>query len=339
MAAVRRIFWTLACAAVLCACSSPQDSDPPAPGPDGTAGSTSDPDAGAEDSAVDAAEDIDTTPAPLRLVTWNTKRFYDDVSGNCENCYMGETVERSSDYRSKLAIVAGALARLEGDVVMLQEVENKKVLNDLADHGQLASLGYSVRDLIVGNDPVGLNIGVLSRVPIDKLVTHKDDRFTVLEAPEKIYKYARDALEVHLRLRGEHVVIIGVHFKSRTNDEPDRRLAEAQHTRGIADKLLAANADTRVLIAGDYNDEPGSDAYLAVRNGLHGPAFINAAESLPVDQRYTYEYGNDRQMIDNIMASPNADDRRIRESVTILHDSSLRAASDHHPVAASYMVP
>lgn len=279
-----------------------------------------------------------TTPGPMRVVSWNCWNFFDDKLGNCGDYCPFEEKLSTSAYQAKIAGIAKGLKELDGDVVLLQEVENMEVLDALVAHPDMAGMGYQTRELIPGNDPRGINIAFLSRAPVEQYISHKDDKFTRIDNPAFVYQFARDAVEIHMTYRGHKVGIVGVHFKARINDEdPDRRVAEAQQARAIADAMLAADPETYVYIAGDFNDTPGTDTYLAVRDGANGPAFEHALTSIPTEDRYSYQYGSSNQLLDHLLASPNLGARLDADSATIIHDDSLE--SDHAPIAATYTVP
>ncbi len=276
-------------------------------------------------------------PGPLRIVSWNTWNFFDTIKGNCQDCPYEQTLS-ASEYQSKVAGVADGLAQLDGDVVVLQEVENDAVIDDIASSAALAGHGYTVHQLLRGNDPRGVNIGVMSRYPIDAYISHKGDIFTRLDAPATVYHYTRDVAEIHMTWGSNHVVILGVHFKSKASpDDPDRRVAEAQHTRQIADAILAQDPSARLFIVGDFNDTPGTDTYAAVRDGQSGPTWENAMAAVPSADRWSYEYNSQKQLIDQLFASPTVAGTLDPTSAKILHDSSL--ASDHAPIAATFVIP
>lgn len=318
-----RPFFAVACLAALTLSSCASDS------------TSEDNDAGTNQDA--ANEPMPTTPGPMRVVSWNTLNFYDDKPGTCGGCAFEEVLSKS-EYETKVAGIAKGLAELDGDVVLLQEVENKDVLAALVQHPLLKDKGYTTRELVVGNDPRGINIALLSRAPVDAFISHKDDKFTRIDDPAYVYQFARDAVEIHMTYRGKHVGIVAVHFKARINDEdPNRRVAEAQHARAIADDIMVQDPEAYVFVIGDFNDTPGTDTYTSVRDGTNGVTFVHAMASLPSEEQYSYQYGADKQLLDHILANPKANARLNPDTAVILHDDSL--ASDHSPLAATYTVP
>lgn len=318
-------------ALLLGGCAS--DADPNDSGAAGTSGS------GGTTADV-VHEPMPTTPGPMRVVTWNCFNFFDDRLGNCPGYCPYEERLTTSEYNAKIAGIAKGLRELDGDVVFLQEVENQEVLEALVAHPDLADMGYHTRKLEPGNDPRGINVAMLSRAPVDAYISHKDDKFTRIDDPAYIYQFARDAIEIRMTYRGHPVGIVSVHFKARINDDdPNRRVAEAQQARAIADKLLAENPEMYVFVVGDFNDTPGTDTYQAVRDGPNADSvpFEHAMASIPTEDRYSYVYGSQKQLIDHLLASPKTAARIDPNTATILHDDSL--PSDHHPLAATYTVP
>lgn len=280
-----------------------------------------------EQGPPDAAE-----PVAFRLADYNVHDFFDDVQNGTE------TVSSTADYQAKLAKVGASIARLAADVVVLAEVENAHVLDDLAA-GPLASAGYATRVLLPGNDQRGIQIGVLSKVPFDKVVSHVRDTFSSSAEPTVVHGYSRDCVELHLRVGGQHLALLGVHFRSKAQpDEPDKRLAEAEHTRAIADAISASDPTALVAILGDYNDEPGSPPLLAIAGKSPGAYADVAAEVTPASDAYTYVYQGARQLIDHQFASPRLAAMLDASSVTIPHDRASSDASDHSPIAATYEI-
>jgi hypothetical protein len=152
---------------------------------------------------------------------------------------------------------------MDPDVAILPEVENVAILDEI----NTKQLGGAYKTAVpLTNDFRGLDIGILSKVPIDKIVSHTEDSFERLDlAGGKTYTYSRDAVEVHLTVGSRQVILLGVHYRSKGDgnvetDDKDKRAAEAQHTREIADNLAKADPSAAIVILGDFNDLPGSDA-------------------------------------------------------------------------------
>jgi endonuclease/exonuclease/phosphatase family metal-dependent hydrolase len=266
------------------------------------------------------------SPTAVRIATFNAHDLFDDQQDGTE-----VVVDRAI-YAGHMQAVGQVLDLLDSDIVVLQEVENMRVLETLAA-GEAASLGYVQAVLVPGNDPRGINIGVLSRLPFDSVLSHKSD---VFPGADGTHSYARDCLELHRTVGNRDLVLLAVHLKSKAvPDDPDKRLAEARHTRIIADSIAAGDPSSAILILGDMNDIPGSPPLLAIE----GPApasYTDAASSLP--GAWTYDYGETPELIDHQMTNPVLRPMLDPGSIAIPHGDTVRRASDHAPLAATYVL-
>ncbi|APR87667.1 Endonuclease/exonuclease/phosphatase [Minicystis rosea] len=274
-------------------------------------------------------------PQRLSIMDWNVRNYFDTTQDGAD-----EGVLSAADYNEKRAGIGAVIGSLAPDIVMLAEVENKFVLDDL--NASVLGNAYVDTEIFDGNDPRGINVGMLSKVKPDKVVSHKDDAFTRNGTNGPSYHYARDCLEVHFTFNGRHMVVLGVHFKAKASpDDPDKRLAEAQHTRAIADAIMAEDPGAGVIILGDFNDTPGSPPVAAVA-GAAPALFTDAADVVPTANRYSYEFNGTLELIDHQMANPLAAAMLDPATVVIKHgkaiDDGSKAGSDHSPIFAVYQV-
>jgi energy-coupling factor transporter ATP-binding protein EcfA2 len=190
----------------------------------------------------------------LRIANWNVHNFFDDKKDSTED------VVSQGEYEAHVSDVGTVLAAEDPDIVVFAEVENTRVLDAI---GEKMGGGYTAT-LLEGNDPRLVHIGVLSRVPLTDVVSHKDDEFAQIGEQAPLYTYVRDCLEVHLTFAGKEIVLLGVHFRSKGQpdanppvpDDANRRAAEAEHTRQIANTLTAADPALGLVVLGDFNDLP-----------------------------------------------------------------------------------
>lgn len=274
---------------------------------------------------------------PLTIVDWNTHNFFDSKKNPATP---SETVVSAADYAKKVSTIGAALKALNGDIVVLAEVENLAILDDL----NKTALGsaYAQTILIEGNDTRGIDIGVLSKIAPDSVVSHKDDVFVLKGTNGPQYHFSRDVLEVHFTFNKRALIILGVHYKSKgPPDDKDKRTAEAQHTRKIADDLHALQPDAAILVTGDFNDTPGSAPCNAVV-GAAPQLFVDSADSVASAERYSYDYMGKLELIDHQMANPTLHAMLDPTKVVLTHannvDDGSKYASDHSPMTATYLV-
>ena len=267
---------------------------------------------------------------PLTIVNRNVHNLINEVEDDTK----AKFEQTDADYDEHRKAVGKVLAQLDADVVLLQEVEHAKVLDELNDE---LDGRYPHRSLIDANDPRGIDNAVLSKIPFDKVVSHQGDFFTKAGTKDPKYIFARDCVEVHLTFNGRAIALLNVHFKSKENDNPDKRLAEAQHARKLADDITASAPDTGIVILGDFNDLPGSSPYTAVV-GSQPNEYSNAAVQVPSDDQWTFLYKGTKELVDQQMANPIMSAMLVPDSVRIIHSSDVDEASDHAPVLATYAV-
>lgn len=281
-------------------------------------------------------------PKPLKVLNWNLHNMFDTQD---DPAFADDFALTTAEYNEKLSQIGALLTELDPDIAILPEVESQAILDELnADH-----LGGAYTTAITEtNDFRGLDIGVLSKVPIVDLVSHKDDSFKRLDlVGGQLYKYSRDCVEIHVNYNGREVVLLGVHYRSKGNgmvetDDKDKRMAEAQHTRAIADDLAKADPGRAILILGDFNDVPGSPPVVWTLQGdpANDPKipFAAASDSLMDADKYTFVYNDVEELIDHQMASPLLAPMLDGTSVLVRHGDDVAAASDHFPMMATYQI-
>ena len=207
-------------------------------------------------------------------------------SYNCENMF--DTIDDStkqdeeftpdgayhyteSVYRQKLHNIATVIGQMGIDktpdgpaVVGLVEVENGTVLKDLTDQPEIKSRHYKIV-WFPTPDERGISTAML----------YNPKYFTILSAApvhvplEKLgqKRPTRDILHVSGILSGDTVHILVNHWPSKSGGEaasaPGRKLA-ASVDKKIIDSLLGVNANTKILLLGDLNDNPTSDGVINV---------------------------------------------------------------------------
>ncbi len=252
---------------------------------------------------------------------------------------------------------ARVIADVDADVICLIEVEDRNLLQKFHDDLLVKNFlkpagrpGYDHALLIDGNDPRGIDVSFLSRLPVISLRSH------IHESSEydgrRVKTFSRDCLEARIETPGGkplHLLIN--HFKSmgyspKTDPRSDRRrLGQA---RRVAE--LLAQHDLKndyVVVAGDLNSDPASPSMepLVKQGGLH-----NVNLELPADGRGTF--GTGKQQLDYLFVSDALKKhlravRLERRGVftktkwtpypTVKSDRTQ--ASDHSAVIAEFLLP
>ncbi|KUN77510.1 endonuclease/exonuclease/phosphatase family protein [Streptomyces griseoruber] len=151
------------------------------------------------------------------------------------------------------------VAEVNADILLTVEVEDRLTLdrfNRQVLGGALGKQPYPYSMLIDGNDPRGIDVGILSRHPITSIRSHI---FDLRPGGEPVF--SRDCVELELAVNGTPLWILGNHFKSkRGGGSAGAALRLAQGERVAQIYADALQRSPRVLIAGDLNDSPDSPA-------------------------------------------------------------------------------
>lgn len=276
-------------------------------------------------------------PGVLRLGHLNVRRYFDTTcdSGRCESGGFEEVVTEDA-FEARTTELAQGLSRLEADVITLAEVENQGCLDALQAKLKAAGFEYPVAHLADIGVAGSMNVGVLARGKLEGVTTHRKETPLTREDGSKT-QFTRELPEVHLTLGSNSVIAFAAHFRSKAEDDPGRRLAEAKATREILLAAATANTGAVVLLGGDLNDVPGSDTLEVLEEG---DALVRVAKDLPEAQQGTYTFGGQKQAIDHIYTTSSRATAYVAKSATVLRDgNSGFAGSDHAAIYADFNLP
>lgn len=251
-------------------------------------------------------------PDEVRVATWNVHDLFDSADRIVPPGELDD-VPTAEDVDAKLALLSAVLGRLDADVLLLQEVENRAVLERLA-----VAAGYAEARLVEGRDPRGIDVAVLSRLPISQYVSHLGEL-----GPDGRALFPRDCVEVHLSVAGGRLAVVGSHFSSALSDDGTRRGWQAARLREIADAIASGEPGALVLAGGDLND--GAES-VALEPLLADGAWIDAAPAGP-----TWIGATAARELDHLLVPRARADAVVRAEV--LSGADVSAASDHRPVA------
>ena len=272
------------------------------------------------------------------------------VSANGRDDWTGWFELKRSDVSWRAILNTGrVIAEVNPDILIGVELENRPTLqrfNDQVLHAEFKK-AYPHVMVIDGNDERGIDVGILSRYPLDGMRSHVDVQ------AEGTRVFSRDCPEYVVALpNGQQLVVIPNHFKSKRggNDEDAQARRVLQGTTAAA---IARNAQEHVspyvLVGGDLNDTPDSAAVQPLL--ADGWRDVMSHASYPADRPGTYATGTASNKIDYLIASPKLWDS-VKETGIERRGSyhpktwapfdtvtkSSEEASDHHMVWAVYDV-
>jgi endonuclease/exonuclease/phosphatase family metal-dependent hydrolase len=256
-----------------------------------------------------------------RLCTWNLHNFFDSI----DDPY-GDQVHKPEKVEKKLVDLSAALQAIQADVVAVQEVEKRSLLEKLAQRA-----GYRYAVLLPGNDSArGINVGLLSKLKVKGYASHRHDRLPYVEGAPLDTQFSRDCLEVHLRTP-EPVILLVNHFKSKVgkgkSSDSKRRAQALRVTRIVAD-LEHAYPGQALAVLGDMNDSLASwPLEPLAHSGLYDP-FVHLSPEL----RYTLKHRGQPAALDQILINRRLSRYWVQGSSQVGHDRLYKRCSDHYPM-------
>ena len=184
----------------------------------------------------------------LSLMTWNIHNLFDGFDNGFEyDEYLQSAGWSEEKYLGRINSVSAAIGRVEPlpDIIMLQEIESLKILEDLAVS---MSAGYSWSHF-ANNPGASLGVGILSRVPILEAKSH-----SITIGGETT---PRPVLETRVQAGEGEIVIFVCHWKSKLGGDSvteNVRKASARVILRRIRELWEREPQTGVIVAGDLNE-------------------------------------------------------------------------------------
>lgn len=268
----------------------------------------------------------------MTIATFNILNLFDSMDDPYHqderaNAKLWEDMER----------LAGHIHQIDADILVLEEVENRGYL-DQFNRALLADLGYRHVVLIEGNDKRGIDVAVLSRIPVGPVTSYRHLRFPDENGREMYFR--RDLLQVRIEPdKGRPFDVLAVHLKSQYGGERSDviRLGEARMLRRVVDGLLAEDSGARLIVCGDFNDEIGSPTLQTIL-GEGENKLASFFDDHPLAERITYNQEPYRSMVDFILASPAMAKSYEQGSYRIFPGSPAKTGSDHNAVVARFRI-
>ncbi len=306
--------------------------------------------------------DIPNSPDEFRVLSYNVENLFDaTLDGSEYPEYQTNWSERS--YHQRLKSLSKTLLDSSlryPDVIVLQEVENERVVGDLLS-GYLAKKGY--RSYAVASTPdSAISVGAISRHPIIHSAVHA-------------VPGGRNILEVVVETPIEEIVIFVLHAKSQIGEFEETEAIRIEGAKSVK-AAVGDYPNHALLVCGDFNQNPtavyesggvqtalvdvahpSSSAYARGGSLLItgdeaelGPGVLyNPYLSEPPPPLGSYSYGGSWQQYDQILLSSALFDRRKWEYESfeiirfeyLLHPDgtpkrwnlkTLNGYSDHLPV-------
>lgn len=168
-------------------------------------------------------------------------------------------------YKRKVQNMARVISEIGDDVskntpaiIGLAEVENRQVVEDIANDPALLSKDYGIAHFD-SPDARGIDVALLYRKELFVPVDISKHELKIYDDITRARVYTRDQLLVSGKLEGEMIHVIVNHWPSRRGGEArsrPKRLAAARLNKRIIDSLQAIDPYAKIFTMGDLNDDP-----------------------------------------------------------------------------------
>ncbi|PWG06075.1 endonuclease/exonuclease/phosphatase family protein [Polaribacter aquimarinus] len=208
---------------------------------------------------------------------YNLENLFDTINDVNKNDEASPIMELKSNkskvYWDKIDKLGSVIAQIGLEkantspaIIGVSEIENLNVLEDLVNSKHLATKNYGIIHYD-SPDKRGIDVALLYQKRYFKPIYHEVFNPNIYVNNIKIF--TRDQLLVSGYLDDELIHFIVNHWPSRRGGEkasrPNREKAAYQNTK-IIKQIREQNSDAKILIMGDFNDDPINSSFKKVLN-------------------------------------------------------------------------
>ena len=164
-----------------------------------------------------------------------------------------------------------------------------------------------------------------------------------IDPTNSAFANSRKPLAGQFAFQGQTLFVIANHFNSKGGDNPlfgrfqppvlsseAQRLNQAAVVKTFVGQLLAADAKAQLVVLGDLNDFEFSPPVSVLKSA----GLSTLVERLPANERYTYVYQGNSQVLDQVLVSSAANEHVVGYDVVHVNAEFAVQASDHDPGVA-----
>lgn len=254
----------------------------------------------------------------IRLVFYNTENFFDtfddSLTNDDEYTPMGMRGWSYNKFQRKLINISKVFLSIGGweppEIIGMCEVENRFVLYKLTTDTPLSKIGYKIihED---SPDPRGIDVAMIYRPDKFKPIMY---RAIPIRFPNDPNGRTRDILYVKGMVMGKDTLHVFInHWPSRyggyAGTKPKRAFV-ASVLRHATDSLMRVVPDARIVIMGDFNDEPTDESITEVLKARSDSAQLSSTDLFNMMYRLsgnwrsgTNKFRENWSLIDQIIVS------------------------------------
>jgi endonuclease/exonuclease/phosphatase family metal-dependent hydrolase len=247
------------------------------------------------------------TPQQAVIGFYNIENLFDTVDDPLINDadFLPDGIYKWTEdrYKIKLSNMSKVIAAMRPDVLGLGEVENRKVLEDLVLHPNIAGQRYQIIHFNM-HDERGVDVAMIYKPSVFK--PFSITRIPIIDPEEPNFK-TRDVLWVKGLCMGDTIHVAVNHWPSRRGGKEDKRLVAGKAVRDAVDSVLAVNPKSNIVIMGDLNDDPNNRSIkkilMASDDDKKKNTLVNTAEPTFKKGYGTLAYNGTWNLFDQIIIS------------------------------------
>lgn len=277
----------------------------------------------------------------ISIVTWNIEHFVDDY----DSPYIDHPRENNpaDNLPKRRQLLADAIAELDADIVVFQEVESASYIQAWAEE-HIEEMGYQLFTGRESNDWY-MNVIIMSRLPLGMLYSYANISTPILGQtddngnPSQQYFTNNRMVSVDVLVNPEYTfTLTGVHLKAGRGDRNEGwRKGQINLLRAHYGRLLSETPGAKILLTGDLNTQPGDPEYTRVLGEDTDVVFVD-----PMAGRETLTHPTDRptRQLDYIIPNIYMLESKVPGSAVIpvpFDEETMRLISDHRPVMIRFV--
>ncbi len=191
----------------------------------------------------------------VSLVNWNVQTFFDGQKDGCEYSeFLKNAYWNNEKYSVRLERLANVIAKLDADIYVFEEIENKGIMQDLSNV-LAGTTAWKTKDgwkysCFSKPDESGIGIGILSKYELKNLSVHGLD-VRVMKEKQPGMRYL---IQVTADVNGEDLIILANHWKSMAGGETSSEVWRDWQESVLGGRLVELDGIcSSVVVCGDFN--------------------------------------------------------------------------------------
>jgi endonuclease/exonuclease/phosphatase family metal-dependent hydrolase len=270
---------------------------------------------------------------PIKILTWNLEHFVDPYDDPYVQAQQDDQPQVKS--METLKLLGEALARMDADVMVFEEVEGDRAVKLLID-SFLPGNDYKYYASVPSKEWYQ-NVVVVSRFPIGEIISLREVEIYNDHLDKRENKYNSRLMGVEIMPSEDYkLFVVGLHLKA--GGDPEDPIWRTEQIKAIKEMMageLKEDPNLNIIVTGDLNLTPDSSEYeYLVR--AEPVKLIDPAEQWGLP--FTHPSDNPRRRIDHILLNDNISPEYVADSISVarpLAQEDLAKISDHLPVVLS----